>query len=116
MRRFLAGRVGAGLADDLAAETVAVACRRWASFDPSRGTTRAWLLGIASVLLRAHWREEQELLALEARLAREPEEPASGTDELASRAALTPALAEALARLSPEHSTGGTRYFRAASN
>jgi DNA-directed RNA polymerase specialized sigma24 family protein len=53
VHRFLARRVGSALADDLAAETFAVAFRRRASFDPSLGEVRAWLFGIATNLLRS---------------------------------------------------------------
>jgi RNA polymerase sigma-70 factor (ECF subfamily) len=35
------------LAEDLTGETFETALRRWRSFDPRRGTARAWLLAIA---------------------------------------------------------------------
>jgi RNA polymerase sigma factor (sigma-70 family) len=57
--RFIARRVGAALAEDLAAETFATAYRRRASFEPARGSLRSWLYGIATNLLRNHWRSEQ---------------------------------------------------------
>ena len=44
LHRFLARRVGSALADDLAAETFAVAFRRRESFDPSLGEVRACCL------------------------------------------------------------------------
>jgi RNA polymerase sigma factor (sigma-70 family) len=97
---YLARRVGTARADDLAAETFAVAYRRRASFDPSRGVARAWLLGIATNLLRAHRREERRLLALEARVAAEADH-ASTPDELALARTLAPRVAQALARLPP---------------
>jgi RNA polymerase sigma factor (sigma-70 family) len=103
IHRFLARRVGSGLADDLAAETFVVAYRRRASFDPARGEVRPWLFGIATVLLRAHWRQEQQLLALEARLAREPGGPGDDTEQATFAAALAPQLADALSRLSAGH-------------
>src|ERR1700728_583080 len=43
VHRFLARRIGSPLADDLAAETFAVAFRRRGSFDPSLGELQAWL-------------------------------------------------------------------------
>jgi hypothetical protein len=67
--RFIARRVGTDLAEDLAAEAFATAYRRRASYDPARGSVRSWLFGIAANVLREHWRDEQELLELDARLA-----------------------------------------------
>ena len=100
VHRFLARRVGSPLADDLAAETFAVAFRRRASFDPSLGAVRAWLFGITTNLLRAHWRDEQHLLALEARIVGEPDPPApEGGDEALARW-VAPRLARALGLLS----------------
>lgn len=102
IHRFLARRLGGELADDLAAETFAVAYRRRASYDPSRGDVRPWLFGIATVLLRAHRRGEQELLALEAKLAGELRNPAFETELAAFVPTLAPRLAGALAQLSAE--------------
>ena len=67
--RFIARRVGTDLAEDLAAEVFATAYRRRASYDPGRGSLRSWLFGIAANVVRAHWRDEQQLLELDARLA-----------------------------------------------
>jgi len=102
VHRFLARRVGSALADDLAAETFAVAYRRRTSFDPERGDVRPWLFGIAMHLLRAHWREEQQLLALEERLASLTSCAAVASDEAALAVSVAPSVASALARLSRE--------------
>ena len=98
--RFIARRVGTDLAEDLAAEAFAIAYRRRASYDPERGSLRSWLFGIAANLLRAHWRDEQELLELDSRLA------SGGTrsfdddaDVRVVAAALAPRIAGALAAL-----------------
>jgi RNA polymerase sigma factor (sigma-70 family) len=56
--RYLAGRLGRDAADDLAAETFLVAFRKRDRFDPARGRARAWLYGIATVLVGQHKREE----------------------------------------------------------
>src|SRR5580704_6706309 len=93
VHRFLARRVGSALADDLAAETFAVAFRRRATFDPSLGEVRAWLLGITTNLLRAHWREQQHRLALEARIMGEPGPPATEGDDEALARWVAPRLA-----------------------
>jgi RNA polymerase sigma-70 factor (ECF subfamily) len=101
--RFIARRVGTDLAEDLAAEAFATAYRRRVAYDPDRGSLRSWLFGIAANLLREHWREEQQLLELDARLA--PVGTGSFADDADSRvvaAALAPRIAGALAALNAE--------------
>jgi RNA polymerase sigma-70 factor (ECF subfamily) len=71
IHRYLARRVGRELADDLASQCFTVAFERRASFDERRGNERAWLLGIATNLLRDHWRAEQRMLHTMARLSLE---------------------------------------------
>ena len=66
--RFIARRVGTDLAEDLAAEAFATAYRRRAFYQPERGSLRSWLFGIAANVVRGHWRDEQQLLELDARL------------------------------------------------
>ena len=102
--RFIARRVGTDLAEDLAAEAFATAYRRRAAYDRDRGSLRSWLFGIAANLVREHWRDEQRLLELDARLA------AGGTrsfddydaDARVVAAALAPRIAGALAALNRE--------------
>jgi RNA polymerase sigma factor (sigma-70 family) len=102
--RFIARRVGADLAEDVAAEAFAIAYRRRAAYDPDRGSVRSWLFGIAANVLRGHWRDEQELLELDARLAsdgtRSSDNDAADTRVVA--AVLMPRIAGALAALNPE--------------
>jgi RNA polymerase sigma-70 factor (ECF subfamily) len=102
--RFIARRVGADLAEDLAAEAFATAYRRRVSYDPDRGSLRSWLFGIAANLMREHWREERQLLELDARLA--PGGTGSFDDDDADArvvaAALAPRIAGALAALNAE--------------
>lgn len=57
--RFLRARLGAGAAEDVAAETLVVAFRRRADFDRARANARPWLLGIALNLAREHDRAER---------------------------------------------------------
>jgi RNA polymerase sigma-70 factor (ECF subfamily) len=99
--RFIAGRVGTALAEDLAAETFATAYRRRASFEPERGSQRSWLYGIAVNLLRNHWRAEQHLLQLDARLVPEAgqSDDAEDADRRVAAAWLAPRLAAALGQL-----------------
>jgi RNA polymerase sigma factor (sigma-70 family) len=101
IHRFIARRVGVPLADDLAAETFATAFRRRAHFESARGSLRSWLYGIAINMLRNHWRAEQHLLELDARLLAETElrENPSLSDERLSATFVAPRIAEALASL-----------------
>jgi RNA polymerase sigma-70 factor (ECF subfamily) len=99
--RFIARRVGAAIAEDLAAETFATAYRRRAAFDPGLGSLRSWLLGIATNLVRSHWRAEQHLLDLDARLVPEIDllADSDAADQRLAAALLAPRLATALGQL-----------------
>ena len=55
---YLARRVGRELAEDLLAETFRAAIESYSKFDSTRGSEKAWLFGIATNLLRRHWRTE----------------------------------------------------------
>lgn len=70
IHKFLRLRVG-GIADDLAAETFAVAFGRRSKYDSARPDARAWLFGIAVNLLRTHRRSERRKLAAFARMGGE---------------------------------------------
>jgi RNA polymerase sigma-70 factor (ECF subfamily) len=101
--RFIARRVGTDLAEDLAAEAFATAYRRRASYDPARAPVRSWLFGIATNVLRGHWRDEQELLELDAQLASGAARSFdTDADSRVAAAALMPRIAGALAALNPE--------------
>jgi len=56
--RYLAGRLGPGVAEDLAAETFLIAFRKRDRFDPALGRVRPWLYGIATILVGKHRRQE----------------------------------------------------------
>ena len=71
LRAHLYRRLGKSEADDLAAETFAIAFRRWDDLDPSR-PVRPWLYGIAANLLRHRWRSERRMLLAYARSGRDP--------------------------------------------
>lgn len=106
--RFIARRVGTDLAEDLAAEAFAIAYRRRASYKPALGSMRSWLLGIATNLVRTHWRAEQQLLDLDARLVPSSHglsgeaQFSDAADQRVTAAALAPRIAGALAALSPD--------------
>lgn len=95
---YIARRLGVSAADDLTAETFAIAFRRWGSLDPSR-PVRPWLYGVASNLIRHHWRKERRMLRAYARSGVDPalaEEEISSDrlDARAERLALSAALAQ----------------------
>lgn len=76
--RYLAGRVGATHAYDLAAETFLSAQRRWHTYAPERGPEIAWLFGIATVTVRSHARDEQRhLKRMQAMAAAQLDAPAA---------------------------------------
>lgn len=76
---YLARRVGRDLAEDLLADTFVEAMGSATSFDPERGSVRTWLFGIASNLVRRHWRTEERRLRA---LARDAVSPVVGIDPL----------------------------------
>ncbi len=59
VHRYLARRLGHDLALELTAETFRLALERFESFDARIGSPQAWVFGIASNVLRGHWRTEQ---------------------------------------------------------
>ena len=99
---FIARRLGRSIADDLTAETFAIAYRRWGDFDPSR-PVRPWLYGIAANLIRHQWRKERRMLRAYARTGTDPVllEEDSSLDRLNAQT-VRPALAAALAELRRE--------------
>lgn len=105
IHRYLRRRVGAELAQELAAETFLQAFRSRRRFDGSTSESALpWLYGIAANLLRMDHRAEERRLRAYARavLQREDQPPAGGeVDERLDAAAQGPALAAALAALSP---------------
>jgi len=64
---YVARRIGRDLAADVTAETFRIAIDQRQSFDPARGSARAWLFGIATNLIRRHWRTEERRLRAMAR-------------------------------------------------
>ena len=106
--RFIARRVGTTLAEDLAADVFATAYRRRAAYQPDRSSVRSWLYGIATNVVRGHWRDEQQLLELDARAAPDSLGPrsliqfADAADERVIAASLAPRIAGALAALNKD--------------
>ena len=107
--RYVAGRLGPDVADDLAAETFTDAFRKRAQFQPGRGALRPWLYGIATNLVARHRRVEARRLSALARADRrasaDPDDLADLADRAAARVSaqqLRKPLAQALAQL-PDH-------------
>jgi RNA polymerase sigma factor (sigma-70 family) len=66
---YLARRAGPDVADEVLSEVFLVAFQRRESFDGRSTTARPWLLGIATVLLRAYAKKEARHLRVAARAA-----------------------------------------------
>lgn len=77
--RYVARRLGAEVAEDVLSQVFVEAMSNAANFDPSRGSERVWMFGIATNLIRRHRRAET--LAHKA-YAREADRPPSGTTHL----------------------------------
>jgi RNA polymerase sigma-70 factor (ECF subfamily) len=76
---YVAGRLGTGPAEDLAAETFTVAFGQRHRFDPGRGELRPWLFGIATNLIARHGRAEARHYRALARVPSGP--PAEGPED-----------------------------------
>jgi|SRR3954454_7298974 RNA polymerase sigma factor (sigma-70 family) len=108
IHRYLRGRVGERLAEELTAETFTRAFRARRQFDTSHTSALPWLYGIATNLVRMHLRSGHRrrrayrLFAFTAT----PSEPSltSEADERLDARALGPALREALAALTADQS------------
>jgi len=69
---YVARRLGPDVAEDVVAETFALACARWSSYDPALGGVSAWLFGITVNLLRRHRRDERRQWRAYARTGIDP--------------------------------------------
>ncbi|GAA1630036.1 RNA polymerase sigma factor [Actinoplanes couchii] len=101
---YAARRLGRAGGDDVAAETMLVAFSRRMTFDPAKGTVKAWLFGIATNLIHGQQRDEIRGYRAYARAAADLAEP--GHEDLATaRAAASTARNRILAALA-DLSTG----------
>ncbi|SEG64773.1 RNA polymerase sigma-70 factor, ECF subfamily [Nonomuraea solani] len=105
LKRYVVRRLGLEPADDIVAETFAVALQRLDSYDGRLGDERSWLYGIATNLIGRHRRREIGLYrALSRTGADSVIEPF--TDEVDRRVAadgVSRRLAKALGGLSQKH-------------
>jgi len=102
VRRYLQRRSGLETGEELAAQTFEEAFRIRSRFDPAYSNARPWLMGIATNLLRHHYRAESaRLRALEraATMARTTDEP--DLDARVDAQAAARILARALQEMSP---------------
>ena len=101
--RYIAGRLGRDVADDLAADTFLVAFRKRDRIDPARGGVRPWLYGIATNLVGGHRRSEtrryRALARAKGRLPAAAEGHDDRVDDLVVAGQAGRALAAALAGL-----------------
>lgn len=65
---YAARRVGPDLARDIVGDTFRIALEQFDRFDARRGDERPWLFGIATNLLRRHWRTESRRLRVVGKL------------------------------------------------
>ena len=95
-------RIGMTAGEEILALTFLTAFEKRARFDPSYGSARPWLLGIATNIIRHHLREEREYLRSLGRVAREQSE--APVDDVARLDAqrMKPQLITALLSLSDE--------------
>ena len=85
---FAQRRIGPTLAEDVTAETFARAFAARTRFDRAQPSARPWLLGIASNVMRRHWRTERRRLAAYAKSVHEDRPGSPPTAESAALAAL----------------------------
>lgn len=79
---YVACRVGPGPAEDVVAQTFSEAWKHLDRFDPTRGTARSWLFGIATNLVHRHRRAEARRLAAYARAGAVEWEALEGLEDL----------------------------------
>lgn len=97
--RYAYRRANPAVAEEIAAETFARAVGRWHSFDPSLGSPRVWLFGIAANVVREHARAVRN--AAPHRLVRLEAED-DPIERLIDRLGDTERVASALAQLRPD--------------
>ncbi len=98
--RYARQRVGHDVGEEIAARTMMIAFTRRASFDGSSPSARAWLFGIATNLLRHHYRDERVHLGALARLPIDPNVDDIADPQRLDAERARPALIEALGSLS----------------
>ncbi|MFF7390473.1 RNA polymerase sigma factor [Streptomyces scabiei] len=106
VHRYAARRLGPEAAEDLMAETFAIAFQRRHTYDLQRPDARPWLFGVATNVLGRHRRAEARRFRALARLPEPVEHEEPVADRAVARAGATGVrreLAAALAGLSARH-------------
>lgn len=101
---YAARRVGADLAADVTSDMFRIALEQQARFEAQRGSELGWLYGIATNLLRRHWRTEARRLRAIARHAHGEEaliDPLLGVEDRITAADDATRLMNAVAALAP---------------
>jgi RNA polymerase sigma-70 factor, ECF subfamily len=94
--RFARQRAGHDVGEDIAARAFELAFELRQRFDPAYGSARPWLFGIATNLIRHHWRDERtHLLALQ-RLPIDPDAAAADDPDRAYAAMVAPHVLRAI--------------------
>ncbi|MFB4273545.1 RNA polymerase sigma factor [Nonomuraea sp. GTA35] len=102
IHRYVSRRLGPHAADDVSAETFALAFRQRRRYDMSRRSARPWLYGIATNLISRHRRNEVRLLRAVDRLHPEANSARGHEDEVTAKVsaqAVKGMLARAIAAL-----------------
>ncbi len=99
---YLRRRLARQLADELASQAFLIAFDRRASFDPRSVSSRPWLFGITTNLLREHRRSELRELRAMAELTPDPELEIVGVESRVDAERMRGLLAAALAQLPSE--------------
>ena len=84
VHRYLTSRAGIEAADDLLSEVFIAAFRSRRAYDDRFGTVVPWLLGIASNVLRHHYRSEGRRKALLSRLDQRSDRSHGVLDDIAT--------------------------------
>lgn len=99
---YLRRRLDRQLADELASQTFLIAFDRRGAFNPRSASSRPWLFGIATNLVREHRRSEIRELRAMARLAPDPVMSIDGVESRIDAERMRGLLAAALAELPQE--------------
>ena len=70
--QYVVRRLGPSLAEDICSQTFVIAWEQRERFDATKGNARAWLLGIATNLIRRHHRAEARQMRAYARTGVDP--------------------------------------------
>jgi RNA polymerase sigma-70 factor (ECF subfamily) len=98
-------RVGLTAARDVVADTFRVALEQFDVFDSARGNERAWLFGIATNVIRRHWRTEERRLRAQVRSVRadvRPVDPLLRIDDSVDAHRAYERIVDVVAQLPPD--------------